>query len=285
MVTKAKIVFLLLATLTFAVRAGAQQVSLRPVYTERQQTLYSVTATVETKVAPDGPKGLTSAVRKELTATVLIKTVGLGEQGEVQQEATIESISIRSNVNGKEQAQDAEKLVGKKIEYTMDRSGHLVKSALPQPADLVVLAELLFGLTPWLPLSDVSVGQTWEASWLRPFYSYELSEISKGIKTTYKLAGLANNIALIEGAIALDQKGTSMLTTTEGAKDVGVIAAGNGTVRFEFDTNLKRVVGGTTETRIEGKLSHIAPTAAGQKMEPRNGALVETSRFSIKMIK
>lgn len=284
MITRARIVSICLAMLTFGATAIAQQVSLKPVYTAGQQVRYTITASVETVVTPAGANGLSSNARRELAATVLVNTVSVGEHGEVVQQAIIESISFRSTVNGTEQASGASGLVGKKIEYTLDSSGHLSKCSIPQPAERIGIAELLFNLARWLSSTDVAAGQTWEAGGQGPFYSDALSEISKGAKTSYKLAGLASNIATIEGAITLNQSGTSMLSTTEGPKDVGVIADGKGATRFEFDTELGRIVSGATESRIEGKLSFIAPTAAGQPLQPREGALVETAKYSIKLV-
>lgn len=284
MVRRVKIFFLCLLILAFGAKADAQQVSLKPVYEAGREARYAVTASTETVVAPTGANGLSSVARRELTATILVKTVSVAES-EIVQEATIEVIGFRSTVNGAEQNAGAGSLVGKKIEYTIDSSGNLLKCSIPRPAERVAVAELLFNLTRRLASIDVAADKTSEASGQGPFYSDALSEISKNAKTTYKLAGVTDNIATIDGAITLDRKGTSTLTTTEGVKEVSVVAAGSGRTRFEFDTSLGSIVEGTTESRIEGKLSFTAPTAEGQPLQPRDGSLVETAKFSIKLIR
>ena len=105
-----------------------------------------------------------------------------------------------------------------------------------------------------------------------------------GANTGYKLASLAKGIASIEGRVTLNQNASSVFNPGGGFVNVGVSATGKGTVNLEVDVKNGRVIGGTTESRVEGKVINIQPTAAGEKMQPREGSLVETSRFSIKVI-
>jgi hypothetical protein len=285
MTAKAKTFFLLLAILMPAAMVKAQQsVTVRPGLTGGQQGRYAVTASVETVVTPQGANGLSSVVRKELTATLVLGATSVGEHGEGERVATIESIGFRSIVNGIEQSVNASELVGKKIEYITSPSGHLAKASYPPLAGRLGLAELLFSLGRWFPQSEVAVGQSWDASGQGPFYSDTLSEISKGAATVYKLVALTGDTAKIEGAVTLDEKGTSTLTTIGGLTDASVIAAGRGTARFDFDIKAGRITDGSTESRLEGRLLHLEPTAKGQKAQPREGSLIETSRFSIKLL-
>jgi hypothetical protein len=183
-------------------------------------------------------------------------------------------------------------LVGQKIEFVLDASGRVAKCSIPQKAVDAGLAELIFSLTSWIPSVDVSVGQSWGASdgtsAVAGEYGYisttRIADISKGAITVYKLTGVDNSKAVIEGAIALNQSGASVLTTRDGRMNVNVLAAGKGTTRVEYDVEGGRIINATTDTTLEGRLVNVAPTREGEKMQPREGALVETSKFSIKLI-
>ncbi|HEX8184325.1 MAG TPA: hypothetical protein VF747_06230, partial [Blastocatellia bacterium] len=229
-------------------------------------------------------------VHRELTATIIVRT-GASEKGGIIHEATIESISSRAAVDGADNEPGAGSLAGQKIEFMLDDSGRVAKCSIPQKAADAGLAELIFSLTSWIPSTDVSVGQSWgpgEGNTLAGEYGYisstRIADISKGAITTYKLAGVDGGKAMIEGEIALSQSGASILTTKDGRMNVNVIAAGKGTTRVEYDVKGRRIINATTDTTLEGRLAHIAPTREGEKMQPREGALVETSKFSIKLV-
>lgn len=268
-----------LTVMICASAASAQErVSLRPVLTVGQESRYAIAATVETAVTPGGVDGLAANSRRELTATLTVRTVKLGS-GEIRQEATVEAITF--SASGADKA--AKEIAGQKIEFTTNPAGHVVKCAFPNSAGYQAAAELLFNMSGWYPSGEVSVGELWAAAGQGPVYTDRLSDISKGATTAYKLASLSKGIASIEGAVTLDQKGVSVLRAGE-ASDIGVVASGKGTARFDYDISAGRLVGCVTESRLEGKVSHTKPTAEGEKLHPREGSLVETAKFSIKLI-
>jgi hypothetical protein len=293
MVTRTRIIFISLLLLMWTPGAGAQtgRVTLKPNVKPGQENRYEVNASVHTLVTPKGANGIGSDVRRELAATVVVRT-GVGEKGGIIHEATIESISSRAAIEGVDNSPGAASLVGQKIEFVLDASGRVAKCSIPQKAADAGLAELIFSLTSWVPSADVSVGQSWgppdAKSDLAGEYGYistnRIADISKGATTVYKLTGLDNTKAIIEGAIALNQSGASVLTTKDGRVNVNVLAAGKGTARVEYDVEGGRIINATTDTTLEGRLVNVAPTREGEKMQPREGALVETSRFSIKLI-
>jgi hypothetical protein len=292
MVTRTKIFFLSLLLLMSAGKASAQneRVSIKPNTKPGQENRYQINASVHTIVTAKGASGIASDVQRELAATIIVRT-GASDKGGVIHEATIESINSRAAVDGADSKVDAGSLVGQKIEFVLDDLGRVAKCTIPQKAVDAGLVELIFSLTSWIPSTDVSVGQSWGAgdgNVLAGEYGYisstRISDISRGATTTYKLAGVDDGKAVIEGAIALNQSGASVLTTKDGRMNVNVIAAGKGTTRVEYDVKTSRIINATTDTTLEGRLAHIAPTRAGEKMQPREGSLVETSRFSIKLM-
>jgi hypothetical protein len=292
MVTRTRIFFLSLLLLMIGVKASAQdeRVSLKPNTKPGQENRYHINASFHTIVTAQGETGIASDVHRELTATIIVRT-GVGENGVVH-EATIESINSRAAVDGADTKSDASALVGQKIEFVLDNSGRVAKCSIPQKAVDAGLVELIFSLTSWIPPVDVSVGQSWgppgDGNVLAGEYGYisstRIADISKGATTTYKLAGVEGGKAVIEGQISLNQSGASMLTMKDGRLNVNVIAAGKGTTRVEYDVKSSRIINATTNTTLEGRLAHIAPTREGEKMQPREGALVETSKFSIKLV-
>ena len=292
MITRTRIFFLSLLILMIAGRASAQteRVSIKPNAKPGQEDRYQVNASVRTTVTAKGASGIASDVEREIAATIIVRT-GVSEKGGVIHEATIESINSRAAVDGAGNKSDADSLVGQKIEFVLDNLGRVAKCTMPQKAVEAGLAELIFSLTSWIPSAEVSVGQSWGSATgndIAGDYGYiwsnRISDISRGATTTYKLAGLDGGKAIIEGEIALNQSGASLLTTKDGRMNVNVIAAGKGTTRVEYDVKTSRIINATTDTTLEGRLAHIAPTREGEKMQPREGSLVETSRFSIKLM-
>jgi hypothetical protein len=285
MVTKIRIALVVISTLATAAAAPAQdRARLQPGFKAGQQVRYLLTAAVETQVTPVEQNGLSSSARRELSATLTLATLGVEDSGEVRQDATIESISFTSTQNGVEQQVNVGELKGKKIELTLGPSGQVLKLSIPTPAERLGVVELLINMTRWFPAADVTVGQTWEAAGQGPIYSESLSEIAKGSATVYKLAALSESTASIEGATTLNQRGAAVLTAKEGRTDVNVIAAGQGSSRFDFDIKAGRIIGGAVESRLEGRLAYIAPAREGEKLQPRMGTIVETAKYSIKTV-
>ncbi|HKP85370.1 MAG TPA: hypothetical protein VJZ26_04690 [Blastocatellia bacterium] len=294
MVTRTRIIFISLLLLMIAVSAGAQtgRVALKPNIKAGQESRYEINASVHTLVTPKGAGGIASDVRREVAATVVVRT-SVNEKGGVLHEATIESINTRASVDGVDNSSPAAPLADQKIEFVLDDSGRVTKCSIPQKAVDAGLAELIFSLTSWIPSADVSVGQSWGSgapeSAASGEYGYisttKIADISKGAATTYRLAGVEANKAVIEGAIALNQSGGSVLTTKDGRMNVNVLATGKGSTRVEYDLEGSRIINATTDTTLEGRLVNVAPTREGEKMQPREGSLVETSKFSIKLLK
>jgi hypothetical protein len=285
MTTRAKLFFalILISALGALALAQGKRVSLRPGFKAGQQERYLVTGTVDTVVTPKGAEGLASNTHRELTATVVLRAVDVTEKGNVSLEATVEEISLRVSADGAESAVNASEMAGKKIQLTLDRAGNLAKAVIPESPDHLKIAELLSSLLRWYPTGEVAVGETWQVGGQGPFYSEMMSEISKGSTTVYKLTSLDEGAAMIEGEIRLSQSGASILTTKDGRTNVSVIAQGKGVTRFEYDTAAGHITGGTTESKLEGRLVHVPPKDKGEKLQPREGSLVETSKFTIKL--
>ena len=102
--------------------------------------------------------------------------------------------------------------------------------------------------------------------------------------TIYTLAALSKGVASIDGAVTLNQSGSSVFNPGGGKVNVSVTASGKGSAHIDMDISAGRLIAGTTESRVEGTLVNIQPTAAGEKMNPREGSLVEMAKFSIKLI-
>lgn len=273
--------------------AGAQsrQVSLRPVLKPGQENRYVVNISIETRVTASGDDGLASLLTRESTATVLLRGVA-GEKGNISNEAIIEAFTTRATLDGVETPIAEPSLVGQKIEYDLDSQGRATRSSFPLPAGRAGLAELLFSLARWIPSNDVSVGQTWgqaiSIDSLSGDYGYvaspSIAEIPKRASVSYKLSSLEGDRAVIDGAITLNQSGSCLLTTKQSRLNVTAIGNGKGSTRVEYDLSASRVISATTETSFEGRLTHIAPTREGEKPQPREGSVVETAKFSIKLV-
>jgi hypothetical protein len=282
--TRIFISFVLMLMLALAASASDKGLTLRPVFKAGEQSRYVINASVDTKVEPAGVDGLASDAHKELSATILLTTTSVGEKGEVTFEAVIEKISGSTLAGGVNSPVNAAAIVGVKIQYTLNPAGQLLKCSVPLAAADAGLADLLFSLTGWFPSGMVVVGEGWKASGQGPVYADRLSEIAKASSTTYKLSAVERNIALIDGAITLEQSGAARLSTGAGKLNVNVLAAGKGAARFEYDLERGRILNGASEATIEGRLAHILPTKEGEKMNPREGKLVESSKFSIKLV-
>lgn len=82
---KVRIIFSLLLMLTPALNVWAQDadLKLRPIPKPGQEDRYIITASVEAVVAPEGANGLAGSNRRELTATVLLRTLDVNDKGVV----------------------------------------------------------------------------------------------------------------------------------------------------------------------------------------------------------
>jgi hypothetical protein len=296
MQNKKRLILGFIFSLLVSSSAGAQsrQVSLRPVLKPGQENRYVVNISIETRVTASGDDGLASVLTRESTATVLLRGVA-GEKGNVSTEAIIEAFTTRATLDGVETptAEPYEpSLVGQKIAYDLDSQGRAIRSSFPLPAGRAGLAELLFSLARWVPSNDVSVGQSWGQAIaidsLSGDYGYVaapgIAEIPKRASVSYKLSSLEGDKAVIDGAIALNQSGSSLLTTKQSRLNVTATGNGKGSTRVEYDLSASRVISAATETSFEGRLTHIAPTREGEKPQPREGSVVETAKFSIKLV-
>lgn len=267
--------------------AQSRPVSLRPVLKPGQENRYVINISIDTRVNPSTADGLASVVHKESTATVLLRGVGAGSS-----EAIIEAFTTQATLDGADLSAPEASLVGQKIEYELDSQGRAIRSSFPLAAGKTGLAELLFSLARWVPSNDVSVGQTWGQSIaidsLAGDYGYvaapSIAEIPKSATVSYRLSSLDGGSAVIDGAITLTQNGSCSLTTKQGKLNVTAVAAGKGNTRVEYDVNAGLIIAATTETSFEGRLMNMAPTRAGEKLQPHEGSIVETAKFSIKLV-
>jgi hypothetical protein len=290
---KTRIISILLLTITMVITASAQtgRVSLKPVFKPGQEYRYLINVSVDTVVTPTSSNGIASNVHRETVATVVIRAA-VNEKGALTNEATIESITTRTTVDGVDKPAAGGSLVGRKIEYQLDSDGRVMKVSLPETISETGLAQVIFSLGRWAPAGQVAVGQTWgpgaggeNVAGDFEYISGTLSaEISKGATTSYKLSSLNGSKAMIEGALTLNKNGTALLTTRDARIDVGVIAAGTGKTLIEYDVAASLIIAATTETSFEGRLSNTLPTREGEKLQPREGTLIETAKSSVKLI-
>jgi len=275
----------LLMLMIFCVVASAQdRVSLRPGFKSGDENRYNVSAMVETSVTPKGPGGIGGTSRGQLIATVSLRVVAIKESA-IEQEAIVEAITFSSNKSASPGDSDSKEVSGKKIEFAITPAGQLLKCAIPESPGYLTLADLLFSAFRWYPATDVSVGGTWEAIGRGNLFTERLSETSMSATTIYKLSALSKGVGSIDGAVTLNQSGSSVFNPGSGNVNVSVTAKGNGSAHVDMDVSTGRLISGTTESRVEGTLVNIQPSAAGEKMSPREGSLVETSKFSIKLIR
>jgi hypothetical protein len=283
------LVFSLIASTSAS--AQARQVSLKPVLKPGQENRYVINISVDTRVTPTGANGIATVVHKESTATVLLSGVA-SNNGDLLNEAVVEAFTTRTTLDGVDTSAPETSLVGQKIEYQLDSQGRAVRVSFPPFAGETGLAELLFSQARWVPSNEVSVGQTWGQSIaidsLTGDYGYisapSLAEIPKSAAVSYRLSSLDGDKAVIDGAITLNQNGSGSLTTRQSRLNVTAIAEGKGNTRVVYDVNAGRIIAATTETSFEGRLMNMAPTREGEKLQPREGSIVETAKFSIKLV-
>ena len=309
----AMFVVVLLAFARVSAQTGG--VLLKPVLKVGEEARYLINGSVDEQVTPEGVGGIAGKVRRTVSATLLLRakvqpSASLTENEPVSPilasltrkagmpgddlsyyEAIIEAFEAHTVIDGVEKPATAEGIVGQKIEFELDAAGNVAKCMLPVEAVRAGLVELVLGLTTWAPVTPLEVGQTWGN--LRTNtgignYGYintaRLSDISRRAKTAYTFTSLKDDRAVIDGTIELRQDGASMLDFPAGPTRVNAIASGNGSTHIEVDVASRRIVSATSETVLNGKLVNIPPTREGEKMQPRAGALVETAKFSIKLI-
>ncbi|HWP45340.1 MAG TPA: hypothetical protein VNO14_19005 [Blastocatellia bacterium] len=275
---------LLILLTSMLAQAGDGPFRLRPGFRPGDESRYLIKASVTTSVSPRGENGLSASLSKEVTATILLRTVAVGEQGEVSQEAIIEAVSSSAVKDGVETASNGDALAGKKIEFTFNSAGQLLKCSIPVQSAELGLADAVFALVRWFPLEGAAIGDTWKAPGQGPVYADRLSDIAKNSTTEYRLLEVDEDTALIEGTVTLSQSGASVIPAGRERLNVNVAASGGGKTRFSYNISSHRITGGATETRLEGRLANILPSEAGGKLLSREGALVETARFSIKLL-
>jgi hypothetical protein len=243
----------------------------------------SASATAATTVAGRGVPSLRETFASDTSAAT---------EDVVYYEAVIEMLDASLKVNGAETSGLFQNGVGQKIEFALDANGHVVKCSLPAAAAKAGLVDLLFSLLDWAPGSPLEVGQTWGngsgSDSLVGNYGYisaaALSDAPKAAKITYRLAALNGSLGTVEGTIALNQDGATQLEIPAAQTKVNLIASGNGTTRIEYDVATGRLTSAVTETSLKGRVVNLQPTRAGEKMQPREGALVETAKFSVKLL-
>ncbi|HSB08425.1 MAG TPA: DUF6263 family protein [Blastocatellia bacterium] len=268
-----------------ALTAAQGEVSLRPIFKSGDENRYTISAIVDTNVTPSGSPGLRGSSRRELNATVLIRTVSVSETGEADLEALVEALSFNSTSNiGGSQPPINNHASGKTIRLKLSPTGLLSKCTVPQSQAYQILLDFILSLARWYPTGEIAVGESWQSDGHGPLYSAELSPISKRSTTLYKLASVEKGTASIEGAVTLSSNGTSAVNPGASAADVGMIGSGRGTVHFEVDLATGRVLNAITESQIEGNIANTQPSD-GVKPEHRTGSLVEIAKFSIKLVK
>jgi len=205
-------------------------------------------------------------------------------------EAVIEAFEARATVNGVDNPANVKAAIGQKIGFALDPAGRVVRCVAPIEAARTGLLDLLFSLLGWAPAQPLAVGQTWETPFDHdlPGYGYvsaaPLSSVPRAAKTAYTFAALNDNRAVVDGAITLSQPGISMIEMPAARMKVNLLAAGSGTTRVEYDVTTNRVASAVSESALKGRVVNIQPTRAGEKMQPREGALVETAKFTVKLV-
>ncbi len=281
---KTKVIFILFVILMTTVSAAAQDpIGLGPTFKPGQQARYVITAEVDQVVTPTGGGGISNGLHREFTATILVRTTGIDDKGLVTQEATVEEASFSNLIDGKLDRLSNGPAPGERIELKFFAPGNLQKATFSQEASGLGLADLIISLLRWFPATDISASRTW-TSYQPALYSTGMRQIATGSAANYKLVSIEGGTAIIEGAITLNQSGGSRIFTTDGPLDVNAIGAGKGSTRFEYDVAGNRFLSGVSETRFEGKLANIVPSADGEKSRAREGSFVETAKFTIKLV-
>lgn len=210
----------------------------------------------------------------------------------VYYEAVVEMLDARLKVNGADTSRIFQNGVGKKIEFALDSNNRVVKCVIPVEAAKAGLAELLFSMLDWAPAAAVEVGQTWgggsasdsPASHYGYISAAALSDVPKAAQAVYKLSAVNGGQAVIEGVLALRQEGATRLAIPAAQTEVNLSGAGDGTTRVEYDVAGNRIVSAVSESLLKGRVVNIPPTRAGEPMQPREGALTETAKFSIQLL-
>ena len=315
---------ILFVTLLAAVNAAAQTagVSLKPLLKPGQEARYSLSAAVDTQVTPSGANGIGGSERRELSATLLLRAgipiapavnkttskkpetvvsgsevpyttqtfamgAGAAAGDAVYYEAVIEAFEVRSTVDGVEGLSSGKGVVGQKLAFTLDSTGRLVNCAFPFEVVKAGLPDFLFSLLGWAPKAPLEVGKTWEPrnpTGLPYIVAPALSSVPVAANAAYTLSSLSGGKAIVDGVIVLGQPGATMLPVAAVKTKVNLVALGAGTARIEYDVAAGRLASAVTESSLKGRVVHVPPTREGEKMQPREGALVETAKFSVKLL-
>lgn len=260
-----------------------------------------MSATLLLRVSVPAPPGANKNIAKAKDTTIVgtglphsretfVWESETGAKEALSYEAVIEAFDLRRTINGADSPSNVKSAVGQKIAFSLDAAGRVVKCAIPVEAAREGLADLLFSMLGWAPAAPLAVGQTWTSPAASDPLGYgyisatAMSSVPKYAKATYTLSALDGGRAVVEGAITLQQEGASMLPLPAVQPKVNLIAAGRGTTRIEYDTATSRLASAMSESVLKGKVVNIPPTLAGEKMQPREGALTETAKFSIKLV-
>lgn len=303
-----KVIAIMFVILLASVAAPAQSggVSLKPVLKPGQEARYRLIAEIDTEITAAGANGIRGNQSRELNATVLLRagvaapqltaqaaTDASAATGEVvYYEAIVEMLDARLKVNGVESSVIFHNGVAQKIEFAVDAAGRIVKCSIPAEEAKAGLAELLFSMLDWAPAAPLTVGQSWgnRSGGDSPAGDYgyisaaALSDVPRSAKTAYRLSAVNGGLAIVEGAVALRQEGATRVAIPAAQTDLNLTASGDGTTRIEYDVAAGHVVSAVTESMLKGRVVNIPPTRAGEPMQPREGALVETAKFSIKLL-
>jgi hypothetical protein len=224
------------------------------------------------------------------SSEMVVVGAGVPSKDLVYYEAVIEAFDVRVTLNGADSPSNVKSAVGQKISFALDAAGRMVRCAVPAEAARAGLADLLFSMLGWAPAATLAVGQTWgDPPANHPLdYSYisaaAMSDVPKYARTAYTFSALDGSRAVVDGTITLRQDGASMLQIPAVQMKVNLIALGNGTTRIEYDVASSRLASAVSESLLKGRVVNIQPTREGEKMQPREGALVETAKFSIKLV-
>ncbi|HJQ24549.1 MAG TPA: hypothetical protein VKA60_11585 [Blastocatellia bacterium] len=318
------IAMIILSLLAQSAAAAQTGVSLKPVLKPGQEARYRLIAEVDTEITAAGANGISGTQSRQMNATVLLRagvaapqpaaqsagataaTAGHGSPytretftsdagaaaGDlVYYEAVIEMLDARLKVNGADTSAIFQNGVGQKIEFAVDATGRVVKCSIPVEAAKAGLAELLFSMLNWAPATPLEVGQTWgnhsgddSASDYGYISAAALSDVPRSAKTAYRLSAVNGGLAVIEGALTLRQEGATRVALPAAKTDINLTASGDGTTRIEYDVAAGRIVSAVSESQLKSRVVNIQPSRAGETMQPREGALVETAKFSIKLL-
>ena len=321
---RVKVVAITFVILLAQAAAAAQSgVSLKPVLKPGQQARYRLIAEIDTEITAAGANGISGTQSRELVATVLLRAgvaapqlaaqsagmttatanhgspytretfisdAGAAASDLVYYEAVIEMLDAHLKVNGADASMIFQNGAGQKMEFALDSNNRVVKCSVPVDAAKAGLVEFLFSMFNWAPAAPLEVGQTWgnhsgdDSASNYGYISAAALSVPQSAKTAYRLSAVNGGLAVIEGAITLRQEGATRVAIPAAKTDINLTAAGDGTTRIEYEVATGRIASAVSESQLKGRVVNIPPSRAGEPTQPREGALVETAKFSIKLL-